>query len=218
MAPTRRSSDRDASARPTSGSRHTPLRRRARSGKVIAATSLLALSAVIACAALITSTVWLLAGATVFGVVAGVVAAALLTAEILDVRRAWATDRAQVSDRYRVESKKRHESHIAFVESLGSRLAQRETQISDLQEALLTAEIEIALAREKFSEEKARTEALQSDAEAAASDLASARSDLLVAQDALAASEAAAVEARAEILAWEQVAEQPTESGERRLA
>lgn len=218
MATTRRSSDRDASPRPTSGSRHTPLRRRARSTKVIAATSLLAVSAVIACAALITSTVWLLAGATVFGVVAGVVAAALLLAEIVVVRRAWATDRAQVSDSYRVESKKRHDSHIAFVESLGSRLAQREIQLSAMQDQLLTTEIEIALAREKFSEEKARTEALQSDVDAAASDLASARSDLLSAQDALAASEAAAVEARAEILAWEQVAEQPQKSGERRPA
>ncbi|MGJ9423806.1 hypothetical protein [Aeromicrobium sp. CF3.5] len=218
MAPTRRSPDRDASARPSAGSRHTPLRRRARSAKVIAATSLLALSAVVACAALITSTVQLLAGATVFGVVAGVVSASLLLAEIVVVRRAWATDRAQVSDSYRVETKKRHESHIAFVESLGSRLAQRETQLSAMQDVLLTTEIEIALAREKFSEEKARTEALQSDVDAAASDLASARSDLLTAQDALAASEAAAVEARAEILAWEQVAEQPPKSGERRPA
>ena len=218
MATNRRSPSQGSSPRPTPASRHTPLRRRARSPKVIAATTLLVVSALVASAALVTSTVQLLAGATVFGVVAGVVAAALLLAEIVVIRRAWAFDRAQVSDGYRVETLKRHDSHVAFVESLGSRLAYRENQLGVMHDALLTSEIEIAIAREKLSEEKARTEALQSDVDAAASDLASARSDLLAAQDALAASEAAGVAARAEIVAWQQVADQPPAVGQRRLA
>lgn len=186
--------------------------------KVLAATVVLAVSAVVAAAALVTATVPALAGATVLGVLAGVVAAALMSAEIVVVRRAWAFDRAQVSDGYRVETLKRHESHIAFVESLGSRLAWRENQLGMMHDALLTSEIEIALAREKLSAEKARAEALQSDADAAASDLASARSDLLTAQDALAASEAAGVAARAEIVAWQQVADRAPQAGQRRLA
>ena len=98
----------------------------------------------------------------------------------------------------------RHDSHMTFVHGMGSRLAWRENQMGLMQDALLTTEIEIALARERLSAEKGRVAALQDDNAAAATDLASARADLLAAQDALAVSESAGVAARAEIIAWEE--------------
>lgn len=193
-----------------------PSRRRARSPKLVAATALLTVSAVAASAALVSSPA--LAGASLLGVGVGIVAAVLMFAEIVVIRRAWALDRAQVADGYRTESKRQHESNLSFVQGMGSRLALQENQIGLMQDALLTSEIEIALSRERLSAEKARVQALESDAQAAASDLASARSDLLAAQDALAVSESAGVAARAEIIAWQEVSETSPEHTQRRLA
>ena len=196
-----------------------PSRRRSRSPKLVAATALLTLAAVVASAALMTSTVPALAGATVLTVVAGVAAAVLMFAEIVVIRRMWAFDRALVANGYRTDSLRRHETHMTFVQGMGSRLAWSENQMGLMQDALLTSEIEIALAREKLSAEKARVTALQDDATSAATDLASARADLLAAQDALAASESAGVAARAEIIAWQEAAESTTEQiQQRRLA
>ena len=143
----------------------------------------------------------------------------LMFAEIVVIRRMWAFDRAHAADGYRKQTLIQHESHMTFVQGMGSRLAWRENQMGLMQDALLTSEIEIALAREKLSAESARVSALQADNAAAASDLASARSDLLAAQDALAVSESAGMAARAEIIAWEETAESTAEQiQQRRLA
>lgn len=195
-----------------------PSRRRARSPKLVAATTLLAVSAVAGCAALVTSTAPALAGGSLLGVGVGVVAAVLMFAEIVVIRRSWAYDRAQVADGYRTETKVRHESNVTFVNGMGARLLCRENQIGLMQDALLTSEIEIALARERLSAEKARIRALEADAAAASTDLASARSDMLAAQDALTVSESAGVAARAEIIAWQEVAQASPEQKHRRLA
>ncbi len=196
-----------------------PSRRRSRSPKLVAATTLLTLAAVVASAALTTSAVPALAGATILAVLAGIAAAMLMFAEIVVIRRMWAFDRAETADRYRTDTMLRHDSHMTFVHGMGSRLAWRENQMGLMQDALLTSEIEIALAREKLAAEKGRVAALQDDNAAAATDLASARADLLAAQDALAVSESAGVAARAEIIAWEETAESTAEQiQQRRLA
>jgi hypothetical protein len=70
----------------------------------------------------------------------------------------------------------------------------------------VAAEIDLARARERVSEERARNEALRADVASAQSDLESARVDLRRANDALAASESAELHARAQILAWEEAA------------
>jgi hypothetical protein len=179
---------------------------------------LLTITAIVACAALATSTVPALTGATILGVLAGVVASALMFAEIVMIRRMWAFDRAQVAQGHRDEALQRHESHRTFVAGMSSRLAWRDNQIGLMQDALLTCEIEAALARERLSAERARVQALEADVASAASDLASARADLLTAQDALAASESAGVAARAEIIAWQEVAESQANQGQQRPA
>ncbi len=183
-----------------------PTRRRARSPKLVAAITLLVLAVVVAGAAIVTSTVPALAGATVLGVLAGIAATALMFAEIVVIRRLWASDRAQVADGYRTEAVQRHESNMAFVQDMGSRLASSEHQLDLMQDALVSAEIETALARERWSAETARVVALEADAAAAVTDLASSRADLVSARDALAASESAGVAARAEIIAWHEAA------------
>lgn len=185
---------------------------------MIIATVLLVVATIVAIAALVISSVPALAGATVFTVLAGVGAVALMSAEIVVVRRLWAYDRAKVSDSYRNHTLERHQAHQEFVQNLGAKLQSREAQIEQIQEALLTSEIETALARERLSEEKARVAGLQGDAQTAASDLESARADLLAAQDELAASEAAGVAARAEIVAWQESSEASAKTGRARTA
>ena len=89
---------------------------------------------------------------------------------------------------------------------MGQRVSLRDAQIATLRDAIVTAEIELAQARERVSAERARSAALESDASVAQSDLESARVDLRRASDALAASESAELQVRAELLAWEEAA------------
>ena len=113
----------------------------------------------------------------------------------------------------------RSREHIAFAEQMGSRVRLRDAQLAALRDSLVTAEIEMARARERVSEERARSAALQADVDSAQSDLESARIDLRNASDALAVSESAELQARAEILAWEESAsEAARQQSERKLA
>ncbi len=89
---------------------------------------------------------------------------------------------------------------------MASRIKLKDGQLESLRDSLVTAEIDLAKMRERVSEERARVEALTSDLDSAQSDIESARNDLMKATDALAASEAAEIQARAEVVAWEQSA------------
>ena len=102
---------------------------------------------------------------------------------------------------------------------MGQRVSLRDSQIAALRDAMVTAEIELAQARERFSAERARSAALEADVDSAQSDLESARVDLRHAIDALAASESAELQVRAELLAWEEAAaEQARRQKSRKLA
>lgn len=194
-------------------------RRSPRSRRVLAAVGLLIVAFVVTTAAIVVSTVPALVAASSYSVVAGIVAARLMSDELVRLRRAWAHDRATLARGHRRTAVARAEEHLAFAEQMGSRIRLREAQIAELRESLLTAEIDLALAREKVSAERARSAALEADLESAESDLESARIDLGRAQDALAASESAELAARAEILAWEDAAsEEQRHMHERKLA
>jgi nucleoid-associated protein YgaU len=157
-------------------------------------------------ASIIVSTVPVLIAATTYAVLAGVVAARLLSNELHERRRTWALERSLIVDDNRRASVARSREHIEFANEMGSRIRLRDAQLADLRDSLVTAEIDLAKARERMSEERARNEALQADVDAAQSDLESARIDLRRASDALAASESAELHARAQILAWEEAA------------
>jgi len=165
------------------------------------------------------ATVPVLIGATAYAVFTGIVAARLLSNELAQARRDHARDRAVVADEHRRSSVARSQENTAFATQLCSRIRLRDAQLAQLHDALLTAEIDLAKAGEWLSEERARSAALQADVDAAESDLESARADLRLAGDALAASESAELDARAQILAWEEaLADESFSAQDRRLA
>jgi hypothetical protein len=181
-------------------------RRIPRSRRAVGATGLLISAALVAVVGIIISTVPVLIAATTYAVVAGVVSARLLTNELAERRRAWALERSHIVDDNRRAAVSRSREHIEFANQMGSRIRLREAQLAELRDSLVTAEIDMARARERVSEERARNEALLADAESARSDLESAQFDLARALDALAESESAELDARAQVLAWEEAA------------
>ena len=201
-------------------------RRIPRSRRAVGAVALLLTAVVVAVAGIVVAlvgivlgTVPVLVGTTLYAVVVGVASARLLSDEIAQVRRDWARDRAQLADSNRTAAVARSREHIAFAEQMGQRVSLRDAQIATLRDAIVTAEIELAQARERVSAERARSAALESDASAAQSDLESARVDLRRASDALAASESAELQVRAELLAWEEAAsEEARRQHDRKLA
>lgn len=194
-------------------------RRIPRSRRALGAVALLVTSVVVAIVGLVVGSVPALVAATLYAVVTGVIAARLLSNEVAQLRRDWARDRAQLADSNRNVAVARSREHIAFAEQMGQRVSLRDSQIATLRDALVTAEIEMAQARERVSAERARRAALEADVDSAQSDLESARVDLLRANDALAASESAELQVRAELLAWEEAAaEQARRQQGRKLA
>ncbi|MCW2831423.1 MAG: hypothetical protein JWP31_2115 [Aeromicrobium sp.] len=181
-------------------------RRIPRSRRALGASGLLVTAVLAVVVGVVVATVPVLMTAGLYAAVTGVVAGRLLFDEIAQVRRDWAHDRAQLADSNRQVAIVRSREHIAFAEQMGQRVSLRDSQIATLRDALVTAEIELARARERVSAERARHEALKAEADSAASDLASARLDLRHAQDALAATESAEVQVRAELLAWQEAA------------
>lgn len=194
-------------------------RRSSRSRRALASATLLISAVLVATIGILVSTVPVLVAATVYAVASGIVAAWLLSKDVAHMRRDWARDRARIADEGRRAAITRSREHIAFVNQMGSRVRLRDTQISALRDSVVTAEIELARARERLSAERARSEALESDLGSAKSDLESARVDLRRASDALAASETAEMQARAELLAWEEASsDELREQQHRKLA
>jgi hypothetical protein len=199
---------------PTMSNRRIPRSRRA-----VGAVALLLTAVVVALVGIVVSTVPVLVATTLYAVVVGVAAARLLSDEIAQLRRDWAHDRAQLADSNRTAAVARSREHIAFAEQMGQRVSLRDAQIATLRDAIVTAEIELAQARERVYAERARSAALEADASSAQSDLESARIDLRRASDALAASESAEMQVRAELLAWEEAAtEESRRQHDRKLA
>ena len=181
-------------------------RKSARSRRVLVAATLLFTATAFAVAAIVVSTVPLLIGATSYAVIAGIASSRLIANDLGQLRRDWAKDRAEIANHNRLQAVARSRENTAFAEQMSSRIKHKDAQIETLRDSLVTAEIDLAKTRERFSAERARVESLTSDLSAAQSDIESARRDLLKANDALAVSEAAEIQARAEVVAWEQSA------------
>lgn len=181
-------------------------RKSARSRRVLAATALLITAVIFAAGAIAVSTIPILIGATVYAVGAGLVSARLIANDLGQMRRDWAQDRAEIANHHRLQTAVRSRENTAFAEQMASRIRHKDAQIETLRDSLVTAEIDLAKTRERVSAERARVDALTADLSSAQSDIESARRDLMKANDALAASESAEIQARAEVVAWEQLA------------
>ena len=197
----------------------TASRKAPRSRRAVGATGLLIAAVLVGTAGIMVSSIPVLVAATVYAVVSGVVAARLLSNEIAQMRRGRARDRAVVADEHRRTAVARSAENLAFADQMGSRMRMLDSHVSTLRDSLLTAEIDLALARERVSAEAARSLALQADVDSAQPDVDSARVDLNSARDALAASKSAELDARAEVLAWEEAASvSERQAHQRRLA
>jgi chromosome segregation ATPase len=189
-----------------------------RSRRAFAAIALLVTAVLVAVVGIVVATVPVLIVATTYAVITGVLASRLLSNEIGQLRRDWARDRADIADDHRRTSVVRSREQIAFAEQMSSRIRLKDAQLEILRDSLVTAEIDLAKARERLSAERARVEALTSDLDSAATDLESARVDLRNAMDVLATSEGAEIQARAEVQAWEASATEAERQLHQRLA
>lgn len=189
-----------------------------RSRRLLAAIALLFMAVVVAVIGIVLATVPVLVAVTAYSLASGIIAARLLTEDIAQMRRDWARDRAGIADDHRRNAVTRSREQIAFAEQMGSRIRLKDAQLDALRDSLVTAEIDLAKTRERVSAERARIEALIADRDSAQSDLESARVDLRNANDALTASESAEIQARAEVLAWEESASERERELYQRLA
>jgi septal ring factor EnvC (AmiA/AmiB activator) len=149
----------------------------------------------VAAGAYVGSTVALVAGGA-YAVVAGVVAALIVESVVMQVRRLWSYDRANLVGSYRTEAVARSREHVAFADSMAARLAERQARITRLETQIRLAERRREELGQALADEQGRSTALEASLEQVQHDLAHLR-------DALTASEAAEKRARAEVLAWE---------------
>jgi septal ring factor EnvC (AmiA/AmiB activator) len=153
-----------------------------------------AVGAVAAGAVLGTTTALVAAGA--YAAVAGVIAATLLESVVMQVRRLWAHDRANLVSTHRTDGVARSKDHIAFANSMAARLTERQARITRIETEIRLAERRRDELGQALADEQQRSADLEASLEQVQEDLAHLR-------DALTASEAAEKRARAEVLAWE---------------
>lgn len=201
-------------------------RRRPRARRTVAATLVLLSSVAAGVAGIAVATVPVLVAATTYAVVGGLVAGRLLTGEITRVRHDWARDRAVLADSHRRAAVSRAQDQIAFARQMTERIRSRDADVELLGETLRTIEDDLRTTQVQLAgqqEQRARlvteVDSLTAELSAVGGQLDQARAELRTALDELAASQAAEIEARAEIVAWEQSADDWTRrEHERRLA
>jgi len=173
-----------------------PARKAARSRRTVAATLVLVSAAGVVAAAVVVGSTTALAVAGGYAVAAGVVASVLVQSVVVQVRRLWALDRANLAGAYRTSAVARSEEQAAFADSMSARLAERQAQVTRLETEIRRAEKRREELGHALADEQERSAAL-------AAELEHVQHDLTHLRDALTASEAAEKRARAEVLAWE---------------
>ncbi len=173
-----------------------PARRAARSRRTVAATLVLVSAAGAVTAAVVVGSTIALIAAGGYAVAAGIVASMLIQSVVVQVRRLWAHDRANLAGAYRTSAVARSAEQAAFADSMAARLAERQAQVTRLETEIRRAEKRREELGHALADEQERSGAL-------AAELEQVQQDLTHLRDALTASEAAEKRARAEVLAWE---------------
>jgi hypothetical protein len=146
--------------------------------------------------AVVVGTTLALTVAGAFAVGAGAGAAVLLESVVMQVRRLWGYDRANLANSYRRAAVTRSAEQIAFADSMAEQLAERQARIGRLEVAIESAERRRVELGQALADEQERTAELEARLEQVEEDLAHLR-------DALTASEEAEKRARAELVALE---------------
>ncbi|MFD1824908.1 MULTISPECIES: hypothetical protein [Mumia] len=133
-------------------------RRRQRSVRILAASLMLAASAVFVAVAVVSASQGVLVAASVTAVIVGVAAARVIADEVLTTRRAWFKDRAEQAQAYRDISVDRTRENMEFIEAVNETLSITTRRITELNGTLRLAEA-------RADESDARREELQREVE-----------------------------------------------------
>ncbi len=137
----------------SSPSTRTSARRRQRSTRLVTASVLVVSAAAFVFVSLLFATTLLVGVAAVGSVVLGAAATKIVHSELLAARRAAAADRSAQAKAYAQITKERAAESVQFAQTMGSRIEERETTISELEQELGHAQRQAAEAtRIKFSE------------------------------------------------------------------
>ncbi|MGI9086055.1 MAG: hypothetical protein ACR2FE_12355 [Aeromicrobium sp.] len=181
----------------------TQTRRAPRSRQSVLAVVLLASAAGAVVAAVVVGTILALTAAGAYAVVAGIGAAVLLESVVVQVRRLWAHDRANLAGAYRRHAVTRSAEQLAFADTMAARLAERQARIGRLEAEIRQAERRRDELGHALADEQERSKTLGTEVETLESSLEQVQEDLTHLRDALTASEVAEKRARAELVAWE---------------
>lgn len=172
--------------------------------RVLVAGLLLLTAVVAAIAAVVVGSYAVLVGGIGYAVAASLVSARLLNEETARVRRDWAHDRAATAQRNARQAEVRARDQVAFADHMAAAVKAGREQVELLR-------VELERATSSLTEVEAARTAAVTRGEATAAELAdvestleTTRAEVRQLRDELTASQAAELEARTELLAWEQ--------------
>ena len=178
-------------------------RRRQRSTRLTVAVALLTIAAVLVTAAFLGGTAWFQALAAASSVVLGVTATRITYSELLESRREAARDRAQQAQAYRGLTEQRTAEHVGFAATMESRVDRQEHALTELEDALSSAQKRAAEATLKRNAEARRAELAETEGRATSARLDEAEERAAEALLRVAELEQEVDVLRAEIAGWE---------------
>ncbi len=178
-------------------------RRRQRSTRLTVAVALLTIAAVLVTAAILGGSAWFQALAAASSVVLGAAATRITYSELLESRREAARDRAQQAQAYRSLTEQRTAEHAGFAATMQSRVERQEHALTELEDALSSAQKRAAEATLKRNAEARRAELAETDGRATSARLDEAEERAAEALLRVAELEQEVDVLRAEIAGWE---------------
>lgn len=175
-----------------------------RSTRTLVAVLLLATAVAAAVAAIVVATQAALALGVVYVVVTSTVAARLLSDETASVRRDWARDRAGIAHHQTRQATVRMREQVAFAEQMAAKVRSGRDEAERLAAELEAARTALVDAESAHREAVDRGQALESELGTVKATLLELRTELRRVRDELAISQSAEVEARTELVAWQQ--------------
>jgi hypothetical protein len=140
-------------------------RRRQRSTRLTVSAGLLAIGALVVLGAALSGSWPAVVAAGAVAVVLGTVATRLTYTELCDTRRDAAADRAAQAKDYLILARARSAEHQVYVTGIAARIAEREANLRELEEALGSAQKRAATATRRKNSETRRAATLSLQAE-----------------------------------------------------
>lgn len=136
----------------------TAARRRQRSTRLLAAVALLAFAAVVVLASFAADAALLRGLAGLAAVALGAAATKITHSELRQTRREWARDRARQAEAYRRIDERRAHDHLTHLARLDAAAQRRETDLAELELAVVSGQRRVAETTRKFSAEARRAD------------------------------------------------------------